>query len=119
MKKLSLEKLNENMLGMEVRLDAKIEDLAVATKQTFNQHEERFDAIDLRFDQIDKRFDRVENAVLENKSAIDQIKDTLIVMMQKMDAEFAAATLQRQRFLDKFENHDNRIERLESFHSTA
>ena len=129
MKNLNMEKLNSHLEDMQEFLER----FALSTKQTFNLFEEkfkqidkrfkqvdqRFEQVDQRFEQVDQRFDRVEAAIAENKEAIYLNADTIAVMMQKMDAEFAAATLQRQRFLDRFDNHENRIVRLESHHSPA
>ncbi len=99
------DKIDSVKTGLENKIDSvktgledKIEDLALHTK--------------LSFDQSEERFNKLENLVYLNADAIAKLT-------QKSDIEFAAATIQRQRGFNKLNSHENRIVRLESHHIPA
>ncbi len=63
----------------------------------------RFDQVDKRFDQVDKRFEQVETRLDDMDEKLDEILNTV---GQDMDAESKANAT-------KFDNHEQRIARLE------
>ena len=88
------DKIDDTKSSMEYA----IEDLALYTKQSFDKFEERFK--------------KIETLVYLNA-------DSIARLTQKTNIEFATATVQRQRLLDKIDNHEYRFERLESHPTLA
>jgi methyl-accepting chemotaxis protein len=67
------------------RVGGAIEDLAVSTKNGFDQVDERFERMDERFDQMDNRFDRIENiSIGSHERRIENLEDSVRVLNTKL-----------------------------------
>jgi len=80
-----------------IELDERLEGFALATATSFQNVQKRMDQMDQRFEQVDRKFEQIDKRFDELKEMTYSNGDAIARMMKKMDEEFSAATIQRQR----------------------